>query len=79
MTTDDLASELAATMLDVMMGSDLSEGQAHRWERVARELARRDYRFRDHGRKCTCADCWMLWDTWTGFMRRALDGVDPPR
>lgn len=78
MTSDELASELASLLLDSMISGELSEGKANRWERVARELARRDYRFRPHGKDCCCHDCWTLFGTWQNLQRRAsLMTFDP--
>jgi hypothetical protein len=77
MSTDALIAEVSASLLDAGLGGVLDEGAVHRFDRVCRELARRDYRFRAHGKECACADCWFLWDTWTGWYRRAIEGDHP--
>lgn len=79
-TTDELVAEVSEFLIEGRLQGELTEQQQHRYERVCRELARRDYRFRSHGRKCTCEDCWMLYDAWIEWQRRSLDAIpDPPR
>lgn len=69
MSTEELERELAHLFLGMQDGLPMEGPRKSRWQRVARELARRDYRFRPHGRTCMCADCWYLWDVWCGLFR----------
>lgn len=75
--TDELELELVYLMNDFREGVPIEGARASRWRRVARELARRDYRFRSHGQRCQCADCWYLWEVWTGLWRRADEEFTP--
>lgn len=77
MRTDELELELVFLFRQLQDGVPVTGPRASRWRRVARELARRDYRFRQHGQRCQCADCWYLWEVWTGLWRRADEGSTP--
>lgn len=68
--TIQLEEEAAELMAASLVGDELNEAQTARLGRLWRELARRDYRFRAHGRGCTCADCCYLLDQWVEHRRR---------
>lgn len=44
-----------------------------RYLRVAKELARRDYRDRSHGRRCACSECLYLLEVWVHLRRRQAE------
>lgn len=68
--TEKLVQEVADLFCALTFGDELTAPQEARWGRLVREIARRDYRFRAHGRGCTCADCWELFTTWQELRRR---------
>lgn len=71
MSTHLLEAELARFLCQPPYGDEREDRAQARAERVARELARRDYRFRPHGRECTCADCCELGRYWEWVARRS--------
>ena len=71
MRSAELVQESADLFCAAVFDDELSEAQAARFMRIARELARRDYRFRAHGRKCTCAECFQMFEVWQMSQRRA--------
>lgn len=82
--TPVLEAELAALLVDWTMQVDhdqvLIDGHCRlcsRWFRVAREIARRDYRFRAHGQRCTCAECVQLAEEWSLLQRGSRNDLAP--
>lgn len=79
-----LEVEAASLMLDWKLDGShpdwLMDGHCRlcsRWFRVMREVTRRDYRFRAHGRACTCSECLQLLDEWTTLNRGARAQITP--
>jgi hypothetical protein len=83
LTTWELERELDRLEQDVVVEALLYDGSRpaeaslsaaeRRWRRIARELARRDYVERAHGRRCACADCFQLLEQWIHLRRRELE------
>lgn len=69
--TDALVEELGQLFCSAAIDNRWNPKMQQRWSRVAREVARRDYRFRPHGRRCTCADCTHLLEVWASLGRRS--------
>lgn len=81
MTTWELELEVAQhqtdAILEALLGDEsLFNAAERRLRRVMRELARRDYRHRSHGRQCTCSDCLALLDAWRQLQRRSITPTD---
>lgn len=70
MTTRELERELSGLYAVLACSDEPLDSAEARWERVARELARRDYSHRPHGRDCTCSECMYLLDVWIDHRRR---------
>lgn len=91
MTTRDLEAEMIALYPQLLFSSCDETGLCdhppeecppwrramQRWLRVTHELARRDYRFRPHGRRCTCEDCMALLWAWEDTARRGIHDCAP--
>lgn len=74
--TVELEEELCELYNHHTFDEELNEAQRARYGRLVRELNRRDYRFRAHGRGCTCSDCMYLLEQWTESRRRWFPSID---
>lgn len=70
LSTRALEQELQRFLCEPPFPDEREQRAEARAERVARELARRDYRFRAHGRECTCEACTGLHHYWLWLGRR---------
>lgn len=84
MPTPALEQEAAGLLIDHQLDQEhedwMMDGHCRRcsrWFRVMREVTRRDYRFRQHGRECTCSDCMYLLEEWTLLQRSSRTPITP--